>query len=140
MSKLIDLTRFLEAQKPDYKTALAEIRNGRKVTHWIWYIFPQLAGLGHSGNAKFYGIKDIEEADAYRAHPVLGTHLIEISDALLHLDTNNATEVMGSPDDLKLRSCMTLFSEVPGASPVFQKVLDKFFGGLKDEKTIDLLY
>ncbi|RYF99406.1 MAG: DUF1810 domain-containing protein [Chitinophagaceae bacterium] len=140
MSKLIDLSRFLDAQKPDYETALAEIRNGRKITHWIWYIFPQLKGLGYSGNAQFYGIKDQEEADAYRAHPVLGTHLVEISDALLQLDTSNATEVMGSPDDLKLRSCMTLFSEVPGASPVFQKVLDKFFNGKKDEKTIDLLY
>ncbi len=139
-----DLNRFVDAQADDYAQALTEINNGRKRSHWIWYIFPQLNGLGFSEMARFYGIRDIEEATAYLAHPVLGPRLIEISKALVALKTQSASQVMGSPDDLKLRSSMTLFSQVDKAGPiqggqVFQAVLDKFFDGKPDPKTVSML-
>lgn len=139
-----DLTRFVDAQANDYAQALTEIKNGRKRSHWMWYIFPQLNGLGFSEMARFYGIRDAQEAAAYLAHPVLGPRLIEISQALVALNTQSASQVMGSPDDLKLRSSMTLFSRVDGANPiqggqVFQAVLDKFFGGEPDPKTVSML-
>lgn len=149
-----NLTRFLDAQASDYAQALAEIKQGRKRSHWMWYIFPQLGGLGFSEMARFYGVRDQAEATAYLAHPVLGPRLIEISRALLSLNGSSATQVMGSPDDLKLRSSMTLFSRadqaaLDGADPtvsdpiqggqVFQAVLDKFFGGEPDPKTLAML-
>jgi uncharacterized protein (DUF1810 family) len=134
-----DLLRFIDAQKGSFDTALTEIRAGRKRSHWMWFIFPQLQGLGHSYNARFYGIADKTEASAYLAHPTLGPRLVEISRALLTLPGNNATAVMGSPDDLKLWSSMTLFSLVPGADPVFRQVLEKYFKGQSDEHTIALL-
>ena len=139
-----DLNRFVDAQADDYAQALTEINNGRKRSHWIWYIFPQLNGLGFSEMARFYGIRDIEEATAYLAHPVLGPRLIEISKALVALKTQSASQVMGSPDDLKLRSSMTLFSQVDKAGSiqggqVFQAVLDKFFDGKPDPKTVSML-
>jgi len=133
------LQRFLDAQRTDYPTALAEITAGRKRSHWMWYIFPQMRGLGFSDMAHRYGIRDAAEAAAYLAHPVLGQRLIEISRALVALSGSNATSIMGSPDDMKLRSSMTLFGAVPGADAVFQAVLDKFFGGAKDAKTVQLL-
>jgi uncharacterized protein (DUF1810 family) len=133
------LQRFLDAQRADYPAALAEITAGRKRSHWMWYIFPQLRGLGYSEMAHRYGITGAAEAAAYLAHPVLGQRLLEISRALLALPGSNATTVMGSPDDLKLRSSMTLFAQVPGADGVFQAVLDKFFGGAADAKTLQLL-
>lgn len=129
------LNRFLTAQEKDYATALAEIRQGRKRSHWMWYIFPQIEGLGHSSMARHYAIRDLAEATAYLAHPVLGPRLVEISQALLGLSSNDATAVMGSPDDLKLCSCMTLFSLVPGADVVFVQVLAKFFKSRIDERT-----
>lgn len=129
------LNRFIDAQAADYARALAEIRNGQKQSHWMWYVFPQLAGLGHSDTARFYAIRDMEEARNYLMHPVLGSRLTEIATALLRIEGRNARQVMGSPDDLKLRSCMTLFSLVPEAAPVFQEVLDKFFAGSPDPKT-----
>ena len=131
-----DLDRFLAAQHQDYDQALSEIRSGRKRTHWIWYIFPQIEGLGFSANAVYYSIRDLQEAAAYLKHPVLGPRLVEISKALLALASSNATQVMGSPDDIKLRSSMTLFSLVPGADPVFGEVLEKFFDGKRDERTV----
>jgi len=134
-----DLNRFIDAQQETFDQALSEIRAGRKRSHWIWYIFPQLRGLGHSYNAGFYGIRDLSEASAYLSHPTLGPRLIEITQALLALPGNNATAIMGTPDDLKLRSCMTLFSMVPDAPPVFQQVLDKYYHGQKDERTIALI-
>ena len=116
-----DLDRFVKAQAYDYDAALREIRSGRKRSHWMWYIFPQLQGLGFSSTAQYYGIRDLEEAKAYIAHPVLGPRLKEISEALLGLDTRDPSAVMGYPDDLKLRSCMTLFElaapEQPGNDP-----------------------
>ncbi len=134
-----NLDRFLEPQKNHYTKALSEIRAGRKSSHWIWYIFPQLKGLGSSANAGLYGISGIKEADAYLRHPILGARLIEISNALLTLRENDPGTVMGYPDDLKLKSSMTLFAAVPGADPVFEKVLRKFFFGTKDARTLQLL-
>ena len=133
------LSRFTDAQTTDYARALTEIKNGRKQSHWMWYIFPQLVGLGYSETARFYGIKDLNEARDYLTHPVLGSRLIDIATALLCIEGCNARQVMGSPDDLKLRSSMTLFSLVPEADLVFQDVLDKFFGGLPDQKTVAMV-
>jgi uncharacterized protein (DUF1810 family) len=135
-----DLERFIKAQKADYPIALKEIKCCEmKRSHWMWYIFPQIAGIGFSSTSKYYAIKNIEEAKAYLDDAILGKRLVEISGALLGLKSNNATEVFGTPDDMKLRSSMTLFSRVKGADPVFQKVLEKFFDGFPDEKTIRLL-
>lgn len=132
------LNRFLTAQERSYATALAEIKAGRKRSHWMWYIFPQIAGLGMSSTAQYYSIQDRLEAEEYMAHPVLGTRLLEISRALLALESSDASAVMGYPDDLKLRSCMTLFAQVSD-DPVFEAVLDKFYGGSPDPRTLALL-
>jgi uncharacterized protein (DUF1810 family) len=133
------LQRFLDAQEAAYPTALAEIQRGRKQSHWMWYIFPQLQGLGYSPTAHHYGLRGAPEARAYAQHPVLGARLVEISQALLALPGDSATRVLGSPDDVKLRSSMTLFAALPGADPVFQQVLDKFFSGQADPLTLRLL-
>jgi uncharacterized protein (DUF1810 family) len=133
------LQRFISAQEGDYETALKEIRSGRKRSHWMWYIFPQIDGLGFSDMARRYGIKDLPEAAQYLEHPLLGSHLIEISQALLELPGNNATEIMGSPDHLKLHSSMTLFSLIPDSNPVFDAVLKKFFKGQQDNGTLQLI-
>ncbi|WP_244228859.1 DUF1810 domain-containing protein [Mucilaginibacter endophyticus] len=133
------MKRFLDAQQRDYATALAEIKIGRKRSHWMWYIFPQLAGLGYSDIPKRYAIRDREEAIAYLNHPILGKRLSAISQALLILPGNNATQIMGSPDNMKLRSAMTLFALLPDADPVFEAVLKKFFDSEKDPATIQLL-
>ncbi len=129
-----NLERFIKAQEYDYENALKEIKNGRKLTHWMWYIFPQIKGLGHSATADFYSIKSIEEAKSYIDHEILGKRLIEISNALLKLNTNNPVEVFGEIDSLKLKSSMTLFSYVSDEE-VFNKVLIKYFNGNKDERT-----
>jgi len=134
-----NLERFLDPQKINYVIALGEIKAGHKRTHWIWYIFPQLKGLGRSTNADQYGISDIDEANAYLQHPILGQRLIEISEALLELKTGNPAAVMGYPDDVKLKSSMTLFAAVPDADPVFEKVLKKYFFATKDARTLQLL-
>lgn len=133
------LQRFITAQEQDYATALDEIRNGRKRSHWMWYIFPQVAGLGFSKTSRYYAISDREEAERYLRHPVLGLRLLEISRELLNLATDDATAVFGSPDNLKLRSSMTLFSALPDANPVFRTVLDKYFEGIPDSGTLDIL-
>lgn len=135
----IDLKRFLDAQKNDYQTALNEVKSGRKRSHWMWYIFPQISGLGFSSITIFYSIKDLAEAAAYLKHPVLGGRLLEITKVLLSLPGGNATAIFGSPDDMKLKSCMTLFAHVPGSEALFQKVLDKFFTGQTDVKTLQIL-
>ena len=134
----MSLERFLSAQEHDYEIALSEIRNGRKQSHWMWYIFPQIQGLGYSSMARFYAIKDREEAVTYLNHPVLGKRLVEITEALLNLRENDARKVMGYPDDLKLKSSMTLFYVVSGRT-VFKQVLDKYYFGELDEKTVSLL-
>ena len=133
------LDKFVSAQARDYATALAEIRSGRKRSHWIWYIFPQIQGLGMSPTAQYYGIRDLEEAMDYMAHPVLGPRLVEISNALLALDTSNPSAVMGYPDDLKLCSCMTLFELAAPEEKVFTKVLEKFYNGRRDSLTLRIL-
>lgn len=134
-----EISRFMKAHQSNYQRALSEIKNGKKVSHWMWYIFPQIRGLGHSLRSKFYGIQNFEEAKAYLADPILGEHLIEICDALLSLDTNDATEVMGRPDDKKLKSSMTLFDTATDSLDVFQMVLDKYYGGEKDDRTLKIL-
>ncbi len=134
-----DLSRFLEAQETKYAAALAEIRGGFKRSHWMWYIFPQIEGLGYSPMAHHYAIKDREEAEEYLQNDVLRERLVEISEALLQLESNDADDVMGYPDDMKLRSSMTLFQAVAPEMEVFGKVLDKFFDGKPDEKTLKIL-
>ena len=134
-----NLQRFIDAQKTDYQIALSEIKNGKKQSHWMWYIFPQIQGLGFSSTSKYYAIKDIDEATAYLNNSVLGKRLLEISNALLQLETNDAHKIFGSPDDLKLRSSMTLFASIDKTDPVFQNVLHKFFNGNKDDKTLQLI-
>ena len=133
-----DLQRFHKAQKLNYPVAIDEIKNGRKESHWMWYIFPQLKELGYSSTAKYYGLTK-DEAKAYINDEILKSRLIEISQALLELTSNNATEILGYPDDLKLKSCMTLFSEIAPEIEVFDQVLQKFFSGKKDDKTLKLL-
>jgi uncharacterized protein (DUF1810 family) len=134
-----DLKRFLDAQANDFERALAEIRRGRKQSHWMWYIFPQIAGLGFSSTSKFYAIKDRGEAENYLAHPVLGKRLVEISNALLAVEGKTANQIFGSPDDAKLKSSMTLFGALDDTNPVFQEVLDKYFNGAEDRRTLELI-
>ena len=134
-----EVSRFMKAHQSDYQRALSEIKNGKKVSHWMWYIFPQIKGLGRSSISEYYGIQDLNEAKAYLADPILGKHLIEICEALLSLDTNDATEVMGRPDDRKLKSSMTLFDAATESLDVFQMVLDKYYQGKKDYRTLRML-
>ena len=134
-----DLNRFLDAQEEDFEIALAEIKNGRKRSHWMWYIFPQIAGLGFSYTSKLYAIKDLAEAGDYLQHPILGKRLVEISEALLEIEGKTAHQIFGSPDDMKLKSSMTLFGSLTNTNPVFQKVLDKYYDGAKDERTLRLI-
>lgn len=134
-----DLDRFLQAQSYQYETALKEIQNGRKQSHWMWYIFPQLRGLGQSSMAWEYGIADLEEAKAYLAHPILGARLLEICNAALNASSNNAVEVFGFPDNLKLRSSMTLFEATDPQQPIFGQILMKFFNGERDLATLRML-
>ena len=138
-SSMNNLKRFTEAQYRDYDQALKEIRNGKKTSHWIWYIFPQLRGLGRSYMSDYYGIKDLEEAKAFLQNPYLGKNLKEISEALLELDSDNATQVMGIPDNMKLKSSMTLFACADPETDVFEKVLEKFYNGQKDGQTLKML-
>lgn len=135
----INLQRFIAAQQNDYAIAVTEIKQGRKRSHWMWYIFPQIAGLGFSETSRYYALKNIDEARAYLDHPILGSRLIEICKELVKLPTSNPTQIFGMPDDLKLRSCVTLFAALPDTDPLFQQVLDKFFSGIHDSKTVALL-
>ena len=134
-----DLKRFLEAQETDFETALAEIRKGRKQSHWMWYVFPQIAGLGSSETSRFYAVKDRAEAELYLAHPVLGARLVEISEALLESEGKTANQIFGSPDDVKLKSSMTVFGALKNTNPIFQSVLDEYFNGTNDLRTLQLI-
>ncbi|MCO5233040.1 MAG: DUF1810 domain-containing protein [Chitinophagales bacterium] len=136
-----NLSRFIEAQEKQYAIALAEMQAGYKTSHWMWFIFPQIAGLGFSDISKFYAIKCIEEAKAYLQHKILGKRLREISNVLLMQDTDNATLIFGSPDDIKLYSCMTLFAITDEENPdnLYKKVLAKYFKGKYDWKTVEIL-
>ena len=134
-----NLQRFINAQEQAYPRALAEIKAGKKRSHWMWYIFPQIAGLGMTEISQHYAIRDIHEATDYLMEPTLGVRLTNICKALLELETNDAYEIFGSPDDLKLKSSMTLFDAVPATFPVFGQVLDKFYQGERDKRTLHLL-
>ena len=134
-----DLNRFVRAQADDYEHALSEIVSGRKRTHWMWYIFPQLDGLASSPTSKFFAIKGVEEAKAYLDHPVLGPRLLDCAEAVVATEGRSATEIFGYPDDLKLRSSATLFAAVLPPGSVFERLLAKYFAGIRDDKTLHLL-
>ena len=143
----MDSERFITAQEHSYQTALREIKNGKKQSHWMWYIFPQVKGLGRSSTAEYYAIENLDEAKAFLENPILDTHLSRICEALLSLETSNATEVMGRPDDMKLRSSMTLFDEASrhldgstsNPTSIFKQVLDKYYAGKRDRRTLKVL-
>ena len=134
-----DLSRFIRAQQGDYEQALSEITNGQKRTHWMWYIFPQFDGLAFSSTSKHYAIKSIDEARAYLEHPVLGPRLLTCAEAVLHVEGRSASDIFGYPDDLKLRSSATLFASVSSPGSVFERLLGKYFQGVRDDKTLELL-
>jgi len=134
-----DLNRFVEAQASTYDHALAELRAGRKRTHWMWFVFPQIAGLGTSETARLYAIADRAEAAAYLEHPLLGRRLRDCARALLGVEGRTALEILGSPDDLKARSCMTLFGALGDPDPVFGQVLEKYFAGEPCRRTLEIL-
>lgn len=135
----LHLNRFIDAQLRDYPNAFTEIKNGRKQSHWMWYIFPQIAGLGRSEISTYYSIQNLDEAKAYMEEPLLRSHMLEICEALLEQECSDANKIFGFPDDIKLKSSMTLFAQACPDMDIFQKVLDKFFNGNKDQKTMDLL-
>lgn len=139
MPENINLSRFTIEHKRSFDRALSEIRRGRKLSHWMWYIFPQMRGLGTSYMANFFGIRSLDEARAFVADEYLGGNLREISHSLLALESNDPRAVMGVPDNMKLRSCMTLFLHATDDNAVFRAVLDKYFGGEEDPRTLELL-
>ncbi len=134
-----DLDRFLKAQQLTYATALRELRGGRKLSHWMWWIFPQIDGLGFSSTTKKYSVKSLEEAESYLAHPVLGPRLLECAEAVAAIENRTATQIMGSPDDLKLQSSATLFACVSPPASVFRRLLRKYFGSEPDRRTLEIL-
>ena len=133
------LARFVAAQRGTYADALAEIRDGDKQSHWMWFVFPQLAGLGHSSMAQRYAISGVEEARAYLGHPVLGPRLVECANAAIAVPRASANDIFGSPDDMKLRSSATLFAHVSPPGSPFHQLLERFFGGHPDPATLELL-
>ena len=134
-----DLDRFVQAQEGVYPVALAEVRAGRKRSHWMWYIFPQFAGLGRSATSAHYAIRSRAEAEAYLEHPVLGPRLREITEAALSVEGRSAHDIFGSPDHLKIRSSATLFAAISPPGSVFERLLEKYFRGEADRRTLDLL-
>ncbi|MBX3605198.1 MAG: DUF1810 domain-containing protein [Piscinibacter sp.] len=134
-----DLQRFVDAQSPVYAQALAELHAGSKSSHWMWFVFPQLRGLGHSPMAQRYGLADAAEALAYRSHATLGPRLAECTAAMLSVEGRSARQILGTPDDLKFRSCMTLFAQVAPGDPLFRRALERYFDGLPDARTLELL-
>ena len=134
-----DLERFVTAQQSTYDRALNELIAGRKQSHWMWFIFPQIRGLGRSETARFYAISGRPEAEAYLAHPVLGSRLEDCTRAMLSHSDLSANDILGSPDDLKFHSSMTLFSEIAGQSPLFRGALELFYRGAQDRQTLGIL-
>lgn len=135
-----NLNRFIVAQEKDFEKAFNEIKSGQKKSHWMWYIFPQFHGLGFSETSKFYAIQNTDEANEYLDHPILGSRLREISNELLSLNENDANKIFGSPDDSKLKSCMTLFSAIDKTeNNIFLRVIEKYFNGELDDTTIKLM-
>ena len=139
MSDAFDLDRFVRAQAQVYEDALDEILDGRKTSHWMWFVFPQLAGLGRSEIAQRYAIRGLDEARAYLAHPLLGERLRECTQALLRVEGRSAHDIFGSPDDMKLHSSLTLFSLVAEPGSAFERALGRYFGGVPDQATLRLL-
>lgn len=139
MEKRYDLDRFVEAQREMYAHALREIGEGRKQTHWMWFIFPQLRGLGFTDYNIFYGIENLKEASLYLHHPILGSRLVEITKAMLKVENKTALEILGRPDEKKLKSCMTLFGLLPETPECFRQVLEKYYNGEQDERTLQLI-
>ena len=139
MTDAPNLKRFIQAQEASYQQALTEIKNGKKQSHWMWFIFPQIQGLGFSETSRYYAIRDLAEAEEFVKHPVLGSRLIGICNELLKLESKDAKKIFGYPDDVKLKSSMTLFSSLPHADPVFRLVLEKFFNGSQDDKTLQII-
>ncbi len=138
MDDPFDLQRFVTAQGPVFAQVCAELAAGRKTSHWMWFVFPQLKGLGRSATAQHFGIASREEAQAYWRHPVLGARLKQCTELVLGVEGRSANQIFGSPDNLKFRSCMTLFAQVTDA-PVFGQALEKYFAGKGDEQTLQLL-
>ncbi len=136
----IDISRFIKAHEKSYDRALEEIKSGCKRSHWMWFIFPQIEGLGYSEISQYYAIGSLEEAKAYMRDEVLKSHMLHIGQALLDLKSDDATDIMGWPDDMKLKSSMTLFSISNPEYDIFEKILGKFFGGKKDEKTLEIIF
>ncbi len=134
-----NLNRFLNAQEADYELALSELRSGRKRTHWMWFIFPQIDGLAFSSTSRFFSIKSLEEVRAYLAHAILGPRLVECAEAVARVEGRSAAEIFGSPDDMKLRSCATLFSCVSPPGSVFDRLIGKYYRGERDGRTLQLL-
>ncbi len=134
-----DLSRFLDAQETTYEAALSEISSGEKRSHWMWYVFPQFEGLGSSGTSRRYAIGSVPEAEAYLAHPILGRRLVECVEAVLRIEGRSAYEIFGSPDDMKLRSSATLFASVSADGSVFHRIIDKYFLGRHDDRTLRLV-
>jgi uncharacterized protein (DUF1810 family) len=134
-----DLTRFISAQETIFESILNELESGQKRSHWMWFIFPQIEGLGCSATARYYSIKSQEEARAYLKHPILGARLSQCAEALLAIEAKSALEIFGFPDDLKLNSSMTLFACITGSTSVFVRVLEKYFDGKRDKKTEDFM-
>lgn len=134
-----NLSRFTDVQESTYVNIIAELRSGQKQTHWMWYIFPQIDGLGYSTASKYYAIKNIEEAQQYLNHPILGRRLLECAEALLAIDGRSISNILGYPDDLKLKSSMTLFACVSDPDSVFVRVLNKYYQGERDIRTLNIL-
>ena len=131
-----DLQRFIEAQDRVYETVRAELKSGRKRTHWMWFIFPQIAGLGHSAMARRYAISSLAEAEAYLKHGILGPRLRECTRLVTMVEGRSAHDILGSPDDMKLHSCLTLFSAAAPEDQIFRRALEKYFGGEEDPATL----
>lgn len=139
MKDRFDLQRFVSAQECQYNDAISELKSGRKLTHWIWFVFPQLEGLGRSPTAQHYAIRSLAEARAYLDHPLLGARLKECTSAVLNVEGRTAHEIFGHPDDLKFHTCMTLFAAISGQESIFEKAIEKYYNGTSDQATLDLL-
>jgi len=136
---MIDLQIFVQAQEDIYEQALAELKNGKKVSHWMWYVFPQIAGLGNSEMARKYAIPNLADAKEYLSHDLLGSRLRECTQAVLAVESRSAYEILGSPDDMKLKSCMTLFELADGPDSIFSDILEKYFECQRDERSLTIL-
>jgi uncharacterized protein (DUF1810 family) len=136
---MIDLQIFVKAQEDIYEQALAELKNGKKVSHWMWFVFPQIAGLGNSEMARKYAIPNLADAKAYLSHDLLGSRLRECTEAVLAVEGRTAYEILGSPDDMKLKSCMTLFELADSPDLIFSDILDKYFECQRDERSLAIL-